>query len=141
MKYLSKVFLFFALVSFLNACSSDDDKNIMTQPTPIEVKVVVVNMFEIGEDEGDKAGEFQLWKKGQKLTKKFPFPQSHHDLFFNEKTGVLGMVTGMGTARSATAIMALGFDLILAKLIGWLLVLQALIQMMHQLVLLFGLLG
>ena len=110
MKYLSKVFLFFALVSFLNACSSDDDKNIMTQPTPIEVKVVVVNMFEIGEDEGDKAGEFQLWKKGQKLTKKFPFPQSHHDLFFNEQTGVLGMVTGMGTARSATAIMALGLD-------------------------------
>lgn len=28
---------------------------------PIPVKVVVVNMFEIGEDEGDTAGEFQLW--------------------------------------------------------------------------------
>ncbi len=76
----------------------------------IVVKAVVVNMFEIGEDEGDKPGEFQMWKEGQKLTKRFPFPQSYHDLYFNEETGVLGMVTGMGTARSASAIMALGMD-------------------------------
>ena len=34
----------------------------------------------------------------------------HHDLFLNEKTGVLGMVTGEGTANSATAVMELGID-------------------------------
>ena len=76
---------------------------------PIEVKVVVVTMFEIGADAGDKAGEFQLWKARQKLDPRLPFAH-HHDLFFNDKTGVLGMVTGEGTANSATAVMELGMD-------------------------------
>jgi purine nucleoside permease len=75
----------------------------------IEVKVVVVTMFEIGADEGDAAGEFQLWKARQKLTRRFGFAH-HHDLFFNPQTGVLGMVTGMGTTNSATAAMELGLD-------------------------------
>ncbi|WGL15181.1 purine nucleoside permease [Microbulbifer bruguierae] len=81
-----------------------------TTPEPIPVKVVVVNMFEIGEDEGDTAGEFQLWKERQQLSQRFAFPQSHHDLFLNPETGVLGMVTGMGTNKSASAVMALGLD-------------------------------
>jgi purine nucleoside permease len=76
---------------------------------PIEVKVVIVTMFEIGADTGDQAGEFQLWRDRQKLGTKFPFAH-HHDLYFNARTGVLGMVTGMGTANSATAVMALGLD-------------------------------
>lgn len=76
---------------------------------PIEVKVVIVTMFEIGADTGDQAGEFQLWRERQKLSTKFAFAH-HHDLYFNADTGVLGMVTGMGTANSATAVMALGLD-------------------------------
>ncbi|MGH8445623.1 MAG: purine nucleoside permease [Solimonas sp.] len=76
---------------------------------PIEVKVVVVAMFEIGKDTGDQAAEFQLWKERQKLDQRFAFAH-HHDLYFNPDTGVLGMVTGMGTANSATAVMALGLD-------------------------------
>ena len=76
---------------------------------PIEVKVVVVTMFEIGEDTGDTAGEFQLWHERQKLNERLPFAH-HHDLYLNRETGVLGMVTGMGTANSATAVMALGLD-------------------------------
>jgi purine nucleoside permease len=77
--------------------------------TPIEVKVVVVTMFEIGADSGDTAGEFQLWHERAKLDTRFPFAH-HHDLFLNPKTGVLGMVTGVGTANSATAVMELGLD-------------------------------
>ena len=77
--------------------------------TPIEVKVVVVTMFEIGADTGDMAGEFQLWYERQKLAKRFPFAH-HHDLFMNEQTGVLAMVTGEGTANSASAVMELGMD-------------------------------
>lgn len=77
---------------------------------PVEIKVVVVTMFEIGADSGDEAGEFQLWKERGGLTRHFPFPQSHHDLYLNPDTGVLGMVTGMGTAKSAAAVMALGLD-------------------------------
>lgn len=76
---------------------------------PIEVKVVVVTMFEIGADTGDRAGEFQLWHDRAKLDERFRFAH-HHDLFFNPHTGVLGMVTGVGTANSASAVMALGLD-------------------------------
>jgi purine nucleoside permease/predicted cupin superfamily sugar epimerase len=76
----------------------------------IKVKVVVVTMFEIGQDEGDKAGEFQLWKAGQKLDTCLPFPASYHDICMNAETGVLGIVTGMGTARATAAVMALGLD-------------------------------
>jgi len=67
---------------------------------PLKVKVVIVSLFEIGKDEGDIAGEFQLWKQRRKLTQRIPFPQSFHDLYYNPDTQVLGMVTGVGTARS-----------------------------------------
>jgi purine nucleoside permease len=77
---------------------------------PLPVKFVVVTMFEIGADEGDQAGEFQLWKTRKDLNQRIPFPHSHHDLFYNPETQVLGMVTGVGTAKSAAAIMALGLD-------------------------------
>lgn len=77
---------------------------------PIEVKVVLLTMFEIGADSGDKAGEFQLWKERAGLDVRFPFPQGHHDLWFNPHTGVLAMVTGMGTLKSGPNVMALGLD-------------------------------
>ncbi|ABG40744.1 purine nucleoside permease [Paraglaciecola sp. T6c] len=80
----------------------------MTQP--LEIKVVVVTMFEIGEDDDDKPGEFQMWKEGQNLDTRYAFPMSHHDIYVNEDTGVMGIVTGMGTAKAAAAIMALGLD-------------------------------
>jgi len=76
---------------------------------PIEVKVVVITMFEIGADTGDTPGEFQLWRERQKLDRRLSFAH-HHDLFMNEHTGVLGMVTGEGTANSASAVMELGMD-------------------------------
>ncbi len=101
-----------ACSAFLMACGSDKEPQTQStpEPEPIEVKVVVVTMFEIGEDTGDKAGEFQLWKERANLDTQFDFPQSFHDLHFNEQTGVLGMVTGMGTAKSTSAVMALGLD-------------------------------
>lgn len=76
----------------------------------LPVKVVIVTMFEIGKDSGDAPGEFQLWKERRQLDTRIAFPQSHHDLFYNPQTGVLGMVTGMGSIRSATATLALGLD-------------------------------
>ena len=77
---------------------------------PIPIKLVLVTMFEIGEDEGDAPGEFQLWKERRGLSQRIPFPHSHHDLFLNPDTGVLGVVTGVGTLNSTTSIMALGLD-------------------------------
>ncbi len=93
---------FAALIVLLSSNASAAD-------APIPIKVVVVTMFEIGEDTGDMAGEFQLWKERQKLDTRIPFAH-HHDLYLNPRTGVLGMVTGIGTANSATAVMALGLD-------------------------------
>lgn len=93
------------LFIFLGCSEQQQETN-----TKIEIKVVVVNMFEIGEDQGDKAGEFQLWKAGQELNTCLPFDTSFHEICINPKTGVMGIVTGMGTARATAAIMALGLD-------------------------------
>jgi purine nucleoside permease len=80
-----------------------------TQPKPIEVKVVVVNMFEVGNDTGDVPGEYQYWVEREHLDTVLPFPAGYHDLRMN-KDGVLGVLTGVGTARAAATIMALGSD-------------------------------
>ena len=74
-----------------------------------EIKVVVINMFEVGDDTGDVPGEYQYWVEREHLDTVLPFPQGYHDLRMNQK-GVLGVVTGVGTARAAATIMALGND-------------------------------
>ncbi|HWU03567.1 MAG TPA: purine nucleoside permease, partial [Novosphingobium sp.] len=76
----------------------------------LPVKVVVVTLFEVGKDTGDAPGEFQLWKERRHLDTRIAFPQSYHDLWYNPQTQVLGIVTGMGSIRSATATLALGLD-------------------------------
>jgi purine nucleoside permease len=79
------------------------------QTKPVEVKVVVINMFEVGADTGDVPGEYQYWVEREHLDTVLPFPQGYHDLRMN-KDGVLGVLTGVGTARAAATIMALGND-------------------------------
>jgi len=76
---------------------------------PIPVKVVVVAMFERGADTGDEPGEFQYWVEREKLDRVLPFPQGYRNLRMND-AGVLGIVTGVGTAKAAASIMALGMD-------------------------------
>jgi purine nucleoside permease len=76
----------------------------------IAVKVVVVTMFEVGEDTGDRPGEFQNWVEQLPLPEKILFPQGFRDLRYNPDKAVLGIVTGIGTARAAASIMALGMD-------------------------------
>src|SRR5579871_2503777 len=76
---------------------------------PIPVRVVVVTMFERGADTGDDPGEFQNWVEREKLDRVIPFPQGGRNLRMNNH-GVLGMVTGVGTAKAAASVMALGLD-------------------------------
>src|ERR1700753_3259724 len=76
---------------------------------PIEIKVVVINMFEVGADSGDAPGEFQYWVEREHLDQVLSFPAGNHDLRMN-KDGVLGVLTGVGTAKAASTIMALGLD-------------------------------
>jgi len=80
-------------------------------PEPKEkIKAVVVAMFEIGEDSGDRPAEFQNWVERFPLDESFAFPHGYRDLRYNRESGVLGIVTGIGTFRSAASIMALGMD-------------------------------
>lgn len=94
--------LFLVLVA---ACAPRGD----VPPQPIPIKVVIVTMFERGEPTGDAPGELQLWAERFPFTETLDFPQGYHDLLYDSR-GVLATVTGVGTARSAASIMALGMD-------------------------------
>jgi purine nucleoside permease len=66
-------------------------------------------MFERGEDMGDAPGEFQFWVERERLDRVFAMPAAYHPVRMNGN-GVLGTVTGVGTAKAAASIMALGMD-------------------------------
>lgn len=79
-----------------------------TAPAPIEVRVVVVTAFEIGEDTGDQAGEFQAW--AEEMPVQMPFPLGYRHLRYDPVRKVLAVATGEGTSRAAISTMALGLD-------------------------------
>src|SRR5271170_1307980 len=67
---------------------------------PIRIKVVVVTMFERGEDTGDTPGEYQLWVEREHLDQIFDLPAGYHHVRMN-KDGILGILTGVATAKAA----------------------------------------
>jgi purine nucleoside permease len=64
-------------------------------------------MFEVGADTDDVPGEFQFWVERRKLAHVIPLPLAYHDVR-TDGSGLIGTVTGMGTAKAATSIVALG---------------------------------
>jgi purine nucleoside permease len=76
----------------------------------IRPKVVVVTMFEIGQDTGDAPGEYQYWVEREKLDRVIPLPAAYHDVRTNANGSVIAVVTGMGNSNAAASIMALGLD-------------------------------
>jgi len=97
--------LAFLVLFFSNAAlgqSAGPDK-------PIAIKVVVVTMFERGEDTGDMPGEYHLWVEREHLDQILPLPAGYHHARMN-KDGVLGILTGVGTAKAAASVMAIGLD-------------------------------
>jgi purine nucleoside permease len=82
---------------------------VSAQTIPIAVKVVVIAMFERGEDTGDVPGEYQLWVEREHLDRVIPMAAAYHHVRMN-RDGVLGMLTGVGTAKAAASVMALGLD-------------------------------
>ena len=48
------------------------------QTHPIPVKVVVLAMFEQGEDTGDTPGEYQYWVERDHLDRVYPLPAGYH---------------------------------------------------------------
>jgi purine nucleoside permease len=66
-------------------------------------------MFELGADTGDAPGEYQFWVEREHLDQVLLFPAGNRDLRMNSN-GVLAVLTGEGTAKAASTIMALGLD-------------------------------
>jgi len=80
----------------------------MAQALPI--RVVIVTMYESALETGNHFGEFRLWVERLPLRERLPFPYGFRDLRYNPDKGVVGIVSGVGTARAAASIMALGMD-------------------------------
>src|SRR5438045_6913878 len=66
-------------------------------------------MFERGEDTGDTPGEYQLWVEREHLDQIIALPAGYHHVRLN-KDGVLGILTGVGTAKAAASVMAASLD-------------------------------
>jgi purine nucleoside permease len=77
---------------------------------PVKVRVVIVAMFEPGNDTGDTPGELQRWVEHDHLSRIWEFPEGERHLRSNADGSVLAVVTGTGTIHSAATIMALGLD-------------------------------
>jgi purine nucleoside permease len=77
---------------------------------PLHIKIVIVTMYETATETGDHFGEFRLWVERLPLPERVSFPYGFRELRCNPAKGVLGIVSGVGTARAAASIMALGAD-------------------------------
>jgi len=74
----------------------------------IQVTAVIVTAFE--PDSGPVPGELRFWREREHLTETLAFPAGYRPLSFNPESGILAIVTGVGAARAAASIMALGLD-------------------------------
>ena len=72
---------------------------------PLKVKVAVLVTFEIGQDTGDRPGEFQFWAERETWTKQVKVPGVDHPVYLNDN-GVIAVVTGT-TVRASNQVMAL----------------------------------
>jgi purine nucleoside permease len=79
-------------------------------PAPLEVRVVVVATFEVGNDTGDTPGELQNWVARYPLRQIFAFPAGGHVLYWNAQDHVLAVLSGVGKSTTAATLMALGLD-------------------------------
>jgi purine nucleoside permease len=76
---------------------------------PITVKLVVIAMFEVGNDTGDTPGELQYWVERDHLDQVYPMPGVYHSVRMNSQ-GEMAILTGAGTAHAAATVMAIGLD-------------------------------
>ena len=102
MTTLKQIFLAFLFVAALALVAE-------AKPRPIEVKVVVVAMFEVGADTGDQPGELQYWVERDHLDRVYALAAGYHAVRMNGD-GEMAVLTGQGTAHAAATIMALGLD-------------------------------
>lgn len=78
--------------------------------SPTEVKVFIASMFEIGENTGDRAGEFQHWYEHYwQDAQPVAIRGATHELYCNDD-GVCGSVLGMGKVASSSSMQAILLD-------------------------------
>ena len=80
-----------------------------SSPKTIPVKVVIIAMFEVGNDTSDMPGELQYWVERDHLDKIYPTPAVYHSIRMNSQ-GEMAILTGPGTAHAASTVMAVGLD-------------------------------
>ena len=74
---------------------------------PVKVKVFVAAMFEIGQNTGDRAGEFQHWyERYWKGSAPMAVPGALQPVYCNAD-GVCGAVLGMGKVNSSSSMQAI----------------------------------
>lgn len=74
---------------------------------PVQVKVFVAAMFEIGQNTGDRAGEFQHWyERYWKAAAPITVPGALNPVYCNAD-GVCGSVLGMGKVNSSASMQAI----------------------------------
>ena len=101
-------------VALLAGCASTADtaKTAAAAPAataaqPVQVKVFIAAMFEIGKNTGDRAGEFQHWyERYFKDAKPITVPGALNPVFCNAD-GVCGSVLGMGKVNSSSSMQAI----------------------------------
>lgn len=74
----------------------------------MEIKVVVLTMFEVGQPTGDVAGEFQLWAERYPFSEQIAVPGIEHPVRVS-RDGVVLVLAGMN-ARSRQSVTALALD-------------------------------
>jgi len=72
------------------------------------VKVVVLSLFETGEDTGDAPGEFQFWVERNEV-ERLEAPLGHRD-YYLRSDGILYACLGGGISNAAASTMALALD-------------------------------
>jgi purine nucleoside permease len=78
-----------------------------TKMPPIQVKVFIGAMFEIGENSGDKAGEFQHWYQRYFSHSKVLTIKGARGPVYCNADGVCGSVLGMGKVGSSASIQSI----------------------------------
>ncbi len=76
----------------------------------LKPRVVIVAMFEVGADTGDKPGELQYWVEREHLDRVIPLPAAYHGVRANADGSVIAVLTGGGNTNATATLMALGLD-------------------------------
>jgi purine nucleoside permease len=80
-----------------------------TEPL-LKPKVVIIAIFEIGADTGDKPGELQHWVEREHLDRTIPLPAAFHNVRANVDSSLIAIAAGTGNTNTTASVMALGLD-------------------------------